>query len=111
MLFPELADQKLPVLHAAFSKNGDGRSFWTEVVEGEEGTGYDFAKPFVLRAEAGSTPGRVHGVYSCFVPARRAQLTLNGLVVRGTPFPEQRGERESSTACLAWSETWVRPEQ
>ena len=115
MLFPEFADQELPVVDAVFSKNGDVRSFWTEVVESEEGTvtlsWYDFAEPFVLRSEACSTPGRPHGVYSCFVPARRAQLTLDGLVALGTPFPEQRGDWESSTACLAWSETWVRPKQ
>ena len=115
MLFPEFADQELPVVDAVFSKNGDARSFWTEVVESEEGTvtltWYDFGEPFVLRAEAGSTPGRAHGVYSCFVPARRAQLTLDGLVALGVPYPEQRGDWESSTACLAWSETWVRPKQ
>jgi len=65
----------------------------------------------MLRVEAGSTPGRPHGVYSCFVPAARAQLTVNGVMAKGRPFPEQRGDKQSSTACLAWSETWVRPYQ
>ena len=62
MLFPEFADQDLPVVDGVFSKKGDGRSFGTEVVESEEGTvtlsWYDFAEPFVLRAKAGSTAGR-----------------------------------------------------
>jgi hypothetical protein len=63
----------------------------------------------MLTVAAGSVSGRPHGVYSCFIPARRAQVTLNGKVAVGRPFPQKRGDKESSTACLAWSETWVRP--
>ena len=72
-------------------------------------TWYDFLQPFVLRVEAGSIAGRPHGVYSCFIPARKAQVTVNGLVVPGNPSPEMRGDKQSTSACLAWSETWVRP--
>ena len=112
-LFPEFANQDLPVMNAEFTKSGDGRSFWTETVESDEDTiqltWYDFLEPFMLRIEAGTVPGRTHGVYSCFVPARKAQITFNGMVAQGQPFPEMRGDKPSSTACLAWSETWVRP--
>lgn len=111
MLFPEFADQGIPVASAVFDRDGDGRAYWTETVdtaeESVELTWHDFAEPFVLRAEPGSVPGRDHGVYSCFLPARQAQLTVNGQVASGRPYPEERGDRESSTACLAWSETWV----
>ena len=113
LLFQEFADQGLPVVEAEFSQSGDGRSFWTESVESEEDsvalTWYDFVEPFVLHLPAGSVPGRPHGVYSCFVPARKAQVTVNGVVAEGRPFPSTRGDKVSSTACLAWSETWVRP--
>ena len=113
LLFSEFADQSLPVIEAEFSKSGDGRSFWTETVESEEDslslTWYDFVDPFMLTVPAGSTPGRPHGVYSCFVPALNAQITVNGIVAEGRVFREMRGEKVSSTACLAWSETWVRP--
>ena len=113
LLFPEFADQSLPVIDAEFSQSGDGRSFWTETVESDDDTilltWYDFIEPFMLRVEAGSVPGRPHGVYSCFVPARQAQVTFNGMIAQGRPFPEMRGDKQSSTACLAWSETWVRP--
>ena len=112
-LFPEFANQDLPVIDAIFSKSGDGMTFWTETVESEEETialtWYDFVEPFMLQIAANTIPGRPLGVFSCFIPARRAQLTLNGLVAEGRPFPEQRGENVSSTAVLAWSETWVRP--
>jgi len=111
MLFPEFADESIPVISAIFKRDGDGMAYWTETVdsadESIELTWYDFAEPFVLRAEPGSVPGRAHGVYSCFIPARKAQLTINGEVASGRPYPEQRGDKESSTAVLAWSETWV----
>ena len=63
----------------------------------------------MLTVEAGSNPNRPHGVYSCFIPAQQAQVTFNGLVAEGKVFLEPRGDRQSSGACLAWSETWVRP--
>jgi hypothetical protein len=92
---------------------GDHWSCWTEIVESDDDrvalTWYDFGEPFMLTVAAGSIAGRPHGVYSCFIPARRAQVTLNGQVAAGRPFPQQRGDKESRTACLAWSETWVRP--
>lgn len=113
MLFPEFADQSIPVVEADFGKSGDVRSFWTERVISEDEvialTWYDFVEPFVLRIAPNSMPNRPLGVYSTFVPARRAQVTLNGMLARGRPFPEKRGDRQSSTACLAWSETWVKP--
>jgi hypothetical protein len=112
-LYPPFADQQIPVIEAAFEKWGDGRAYWTESVDSEEDTvrltWYDFIEPFMITVAAGSVEGRPHGVYSCFIPARRAQLTLNGNVADGQAFPQDRDGRQSSTACIAWSETWVRP--
>jgi len=48
-------------------------------------------------------------VYSCFIPARKAQLTINGELASGVVTTDRRGDKDSSSACLAWSETWVRP--
>jgi hypothetical protein len=113
MLHQPFADLHLPVTEAVFSKSGDGQAFWTETVESDEEmillTWYDFGEPFVITVAPGSVAGRRHGVYSCFVPARRAQITMNNRVAAGQPFPQDRDGRASSTACLAWSETWVRP--
>jgi hypothetical protein len=113
LLYPAFAAQDLPVTAAVFDKLGDRWSSWTELVESDEElvrlTWYDFLEPFMLTVPAGSISGRPHGVYSCFVPAQRAQVTLNGRVAIGRPFPQERDGRASSTACLAWSETWVRP--
>ena len=112
-LFPEFADQTLPVVDAVFSRSGDGRSFWTESVESAEDsialTWFDFLEPYMLVVPAGSVSTRPHGVYSCFIPARKAQLTVNGMVAQGEVSQEMRGDKPSSSACLALSETWVRP--
>jgi hypothetical protein len=109
----EFADQTIPVVHAVFSRLGDARAFWTEVVEADAEkialTWYDFGEPFVISVPVGSVPERPLGWTSVFVPARRAQLTRNGRVASGRPFPERRGDRWSSTAGLALSETWLRP--
>jgi hypothetical protein len=109
----EFADQDLPIIDATFSRSGDSRSFWTEAVDSDADhvslTWYDFGEPFVITVPVGSMADRPLGWSSVFVPARRAQLTLNGMVAAGRPFPEPRGERMSSTAGLALSETWLRP--
>lgn len=109
----EFSDQTIPVVQAVFSRYGDTRAFWTEAVDTPAErialTWYDFAEPFVISVPVGSVPERPLGWSSVFVPARRVQLTLNGRVAVGQPFPEPRGERMSSTAGLALSETWVRP--
>ena len=109
----EFSDQTLPVIDAVFSRSGDTRAFWTEVVQAPEETisltWYDFIEPFVISVPVGSVPERPLGWTSVFVPARRVQLRLNGRVASGRPFPEPRGDRMSSTAGLALSETWLRP--
>lgn len=68
----------------------------------------DFLSPFVLTMPPGSG-GRPIGVFSTFFPARAARISLNGRLASGTPHAEKRGERDSTSACLAWSETWVKP--
>ena len=106
-------DQTIPVVEATFSRHGDVRSYHTERVASREDaislTWYNFAEPFLVRVAAGSSPVRPHGVYNVSVPARSAQLTINGRVAQGRPWPVDRNGHEGSTCSLAWSETWVRP--
>ena len=109
----EFSDQTIAVVDAVFTRSGDTRAFWTEIVETPDEdialTWFDFAEPFVISVPVGSVPERPLGWTSVFVPARRVQLTLNGRVAGGRPFPEPRGDRMSSTAGLALSETWLQP--
>ena len=113
MLFPEFADTNLPVIPAEFSRSGSIASAYSEIVAASTETvvlsWHDFLTPYMLNNPAGEASGRTHGVYSCFFPARQAQITVGDQALPGLVSPEMRGPAQSSTACCAWSETWVKP--
>ena len=112
MMHAPFGDTSIPIVDAEFGKSGDVQSFWTETVASDEDdlylTWYDFGDPFVVSVETGSNPNRPHGVYSCLVPARRVQVTINGDVASGASYPKDNSGKTSSTSCLALSETWLR---
>ena len=112
-LFPVFADEGLPIISAEFERSGDPRGVTTEVIESHEDsiimTWYDFLSPFVLTVPPGEPPERPIGVFSTFFPARGAQVEFNGRFGEGEIWSEMRGDRQSSSACIAWSETWVKP--
>ena len=55
-----------------------------------------------------SATGR-HEMFSLFVDAHAVEVSINGRGVAGRPFPREfAGKKESSTAFLAFSETWVK---
>ncbi len=114
VLFPDFANTDTPVTAAAFDRAGDPRSSTVELIESDDDvirmTWYDTISPFVVNAPAG-TMGRPIGVFTTFFPAQSAQLSLNGRVAEGTPWSEMREDRQSSSAVLAWSETWVKPRE
>jgi hypothetical protein len=112
LLHAPFADRQVPVIDAGFERDGDPRAAVTETVvssgESLSLTWYDTIEPFVITAAPG-TNNRPLGVFSTFFPARSAQVELNGRFATGVPWPEARGDRQGSSACLAWSETWVKP--
>jgi hypothetical protein len=112
LLFPAFADTTLPVIAASFERCGGPWSTATESVVAADAritlSWYDCIEPFVLHAPPGFND-RPIGVFSTFFPARAAQLEMNGRVAAGKVWPEMRGDRQGSSACLAWSETWVKP--
>ena len=112
LLFPAFADTALPVTAAAFERRGGPWSTATEAVVAADAritlSWYECIEPFVLHAPPGFND-RPIGVFSTFFPARAAQIELDGRVATGRVWPEMRGDRQSSSACLAWSETWVKP--
>ena len=112
LLFPAFADEKVAILSADFMRHGDAQSSAIETVTSSENeitlTWYDFIAPLVLTLPPGFN-NRPIGVFSTFFPARAAQVEMDGDVTTGLPWEEMRGDRKSSSACLAWSETWVKP--
>lgn len=112
LLYPAFADIALPVVGAQFTRAGDPRATAVEIVISATErillTWYDCIDPFVLTMAPG-TNNRPIGVFSTFFPAKSAQIEVNGRFAPGAPWAEMRGDRQSSSACLAWSETWVKP--
>jgi hypothetical protein len=112
LLYPAFADLKIPVIDAQFARTGDPRSTTMEtVISGTERivlAWHDCIDPFVLTMAPGMG-NRPIGVFSTFFPAKAAQIELNGRFAPDSPWLEMRGDRQSSSACLAWSETWVKP--
>ena len=112
LLFPAFADEKVAIVSADFMRHGDAQSSAIETVTSSENeitlTWYDFIAPLVLTQPPGFN-NRPIGVFSTFFPARAAQVEMDGDVTTGLPWEEMRGDRKSSSACLAWSETWVKP--
>jgi hypothetical protein len=112
LLYPAFADAALPVTRAEFSRAGGADAGATERVRARDAeivlAWSDFLPPFVLHMPPGFN-NRPIGVFSTFFPARAARVELNGRAAPGRPWPEKRGDREASSACLAWSETWVKP--
>jgi hypothetical protein len=96
-----------------FVAGGDARASHVEWFRSAAGQGCltwrDLSAPFLVEftRERSATGG--HEMFSLFVDARSVHATLNGRAVSGRPFPREfAGRKDSSTAFLAFSETWVK---
>ena len=112
LLYPPFADVALPVHTAQFARAGDPHSAAVETVDSALDsivlTWHDCIEPFVLTMAPGMG-NRPIGVFSTFFPAKSAQIEMNGQFAPHSVWMEMRGDRQSSSACLALSESWVKP--
>ena len=112
LLYKEFAAESLPVIDAEFERTGNSLSTVEErVLSGEDEiilSYWDLMPPFVLTMPPGAM-NRPLGVYSTFLPARSAQLSVNGVAATAKVFMQDRFGRPASSCCLAWSETWTKP--
>ena len=112
MLHKPFADESLPVTDADFSRTGNSLSTVEErIVSARDEillTWWDLMTPFILTMPPGAG-GRPLGVFSTFLPARSAQLSVNGEAGTGKVALLDRFGKPSSSCCLAWSESWTKP--
>ena len=112
LLYQEFAAESLPVIDAEFTRTGNSLSTVEERIVSSENeiilSWWDIMAPFILTMPPGAM-NRPLGVYSTFLPARSAQLSVNGEAATAKVFPQERFGRPSSSCCLAWSESWTRP--
>jgi hypothetical protein len=67
----------------------------------------DFYSPFQLDTPSGGAQNPF-GVTSLFIPAKSADVIINGKRAAGNVYPQKRGPAQSSSAFLAFSESWVK---
>lgn len=112
LLHAPFGDTSLPVIDAQFQRGGDALSTVTERIVSSDDeivmTFWSLLPPFVLTIPPGAM-NRPIGVYSTFLPAREAQLTVNDQAATAKVFLQDRFGKPASSCCLAWSETWVGP--
>ena len=112
LLWKDFAAESLAVIPARFSRGGDSLSTVEErIVSRDEEivlAWWDLMKPFILTMPPGAM-NRPLGVYSTFIPARSAQLSVNGRAATAAVFPMERFGKPASSCCLAWSESWTKP--
>jgi len=112
LLYRPFGDASLPVLAAAFEREGTPPGACSEIVRPDSDEIHlswsDFLEPFNFAADPGYD-GRPIGVQTTFFPAATALLSVGGRNAEGEPWEMERGGRPCTSACLAWCETWFRP--
>lgn len=112
LLHAPFADESLPVIDADFTRTGNALSTVEErVTSGKDEivlAWWDLMAPFILTMPPGAM-NRPIGVYSTFLPAKSAQLSVNGEAAPGKVFLMDRFGKPASSCCLAWSESWTKP--
>jgi len=112
LLHPPFADEALPIIDAEFARTGNSLATVEERVTTSDDeivlAWWDLMRPFILTMPPGAM-NRPLGVYSTFIPAKSAQLSVNGEASRGKVFAQERFGRPSSSCVLAWSESWTKP--
>ena len=104
-------EKPFPVKTARFELSGDTATAWKETIRSAGTTvelvWRDFYEPFVIESRAG-VPHNPYTILSTFIPARSADVIINGTRAAGNPTPRMRGTRQSSSAFLACAETWLK---
>lgn len=96
-----------------FVSAGDTRSTYTEWFRsgvGQVSLNWDeLGSPFIVDFPKENSATGKHQMLSLFVEAKSVRASINGNAVQGKAFPREfAGRKQSSTAFLAFSETWIR---
>ena len=112
LLHKPFADESMPIIEADFTRTGNCLSTVEERVTSSKDeivlSWWDLMAPFILTMPPGAM-NRPLGVYSTFLPARSAQLSVNDDAATAKVFLMDRFGKPASSCCLAWSESWTRP--
>src|SRR5581483_6274355 len=96
-----------------FMPAGDGKTTHVEWFRSAVGqvtlTWRDLGDVYMVEFPKEKSATGAHEMFSLFVDARAVDVSINGRGVAGRPFQRDfAGKQDSSSAFLAFSETWVR---
>lgn len=107
---PALAGIEYRALHGV-ETSGDGKSRYQEKISGDgfeaSLTWAELGEPFMVDMPAASGATGKHRMLSLFVDSARVSAEVNGRALRGQSQPRDFAGRASTTAFLAFSETWI----
>lgn len=111
MLNPETASNRIAVMEAGFTREGDLLDSWTQKVHSGIDeivlTWSNLIDPLLMaHGRPDRLPERRYGVSVVMIPALEAELTLNGHRASGQAWPCKYDGKPFSTASLAFSESW-----
>lgn len=93
-------------------REGDTRSTYREIVRSAEfevvATWNDLTAPYAVDMPPEKGPTKAHEMYSVFLDAPQASVTINGRPLKGSVVTRNCANTVKSSAFLAFSETWVR---
>lgn len=93
-------------------REGDPRSTYAEVVRSAEievvATWRGLGAPYAVDMPTENGPTKRHQMYSVFLDAPDAAVTVNGRPLRGRVAERDFAGTRKSTAFLAFSESWIR---
>ena len=96
---------------ATFGSSGSTATEWKESCRSDqynvELAWRDLYPPFQLDTPTGGSPNPF-GITSLFIPAKSADVIINGKKMVGNVYPQMRGPAQSSSAFLAFSESWIK---
>ena len=103
------AIQYLPMTEC--HREGDTRNTYSEVVSSRDlevrMTWKDIGDPYAVDMPASKGPTKRHQMYSLFLDAPDATITVNGEPLKGRVVERDFADTRKSTAFLAFSESWM----
>jgi hypothetical protein len=104
-------EKPFPVRDATFAQSIDTITAWKESPKADLYTidlvWRDSYEPFAIESRAG-VPHNPYTILSTFIPAKAADVIINGTRAAGSVTPRMRGTRHSSSAFLAFAETFLK---
>lgn len=110
MLNPETSSEDIEIKEAKFSHSGDTSNSWQQIIKSSDDdiimNWEGLQEPILVQDEKVSESYRPYGVNVVMLPAKSANITINGKKAEGQIWPMDLDGSDFSTGALAFCENW-----